>query len=168
MIDGPERIDACAALLHPELLTHQSKGIIMTNLKRITAAVALLLASAALVPVAHTADEEAVRSSGGISYVSGGVGAASTDRLSALAKDFNLKLVFALKSGDYVSGVDVTIADAAGKTLLKVKSEGPWFLTRLPAGNFKIAATLDGKTETRTVAVGAEKLRTVDFRWVGE
>jgi hypothetical protein len=168
MIDGPERIDACAALLHPELLTHQSKGIIMTNLKRITAAVALLLASAALVPVAYTADEEAVRSSGGISYVSGGVGAASTDRLSALAKDFNLKLVFALKSGDYVSGVDVTIADAAGKTLLKAKSEGPWFLTRLPAGNFKIAATLDGKTETRTVAVGAEKLRTVDFRWAGE
>ena len=140
----------------------------MTNLKRITAAVALLLASAALVPVAYTADEEAVRSSGGISYVSGGVGAPSTDRLSALAKDFNLKLVFALKSGDYVSGVDVTIADAAGKTLLKVKSEGPWFLTRLPAGNFKIAATLDGKTETRTVAVGAEKLRTVDFRWAGE
>ena len=140
----------------------------MTNLKRITAAVALLLASAALVPVAYTADEEAVRSSGGISYVSGGVGAASTDRLSALAKDFNLKLVFALKSGDYVSGVDVTIADAAGKTLLKVKSEGPWFLTRLPAGNFKIAATFDGKTESRTIAVGAEKLRTVDFRWVGE
>ena len=140
----------------------------MTNLKRITAAVALLLASATLVPVAYTADEEAVRSSGGISYVSGGVGAASTDRLSALAKDFNLKLVFALKSGDYVSGVDVTIADAAGKTLLKAKSEGPWFLTRLPAGNFKIAATLDGKTETRTVAVGAEKLRTVDFRWAGE
>ena len=140
----------------------------MTNLKRITAAVALLLASAALVPVAYTADEEAVRSSGGISYVSGGVGAASTDRLSALAKDFNLKLVFALKSGDYVSGVDVTIADATGKTLLKAKSEGPWFLTRLPAGNFKIAATLDGKTETRTVAVGAEKLRTVDFRWAGE
>jgi len=140
----------------------------MTNLKRITAAVALLLASAALVPVAYTADEEAVRSSGGISYVSGGVGAASTDRLSALAKDFNLKLVFALKSGDYVSGVDVTIADAAGKTLVNTKSEGPWFLTRLPAGNFKIAATLDGKTETRTVAVGAEKLRTVDFRWAGE
>jgi hypothetical protein len=144
------------------------KGIIMTNPKIIAAATALLLASATLVPVAYTADEEAVRSSGGISYVSGGVGAASTDRLSALAKDFNLKLVFALKSGDYVSGVDVTIADAAGKTLLKAKSEGPWFLTRLPAGNFKIAATLDGKTETRTVAVGAEKLRTVDFRWAGE
>jgi hypothetical protein len=144
------------------------KGIIMTNPKIITAAVALLLASATLVPVAYTADEEAVRSSGGISYVSGGVGTASTDRLNSLAKDFNLKLVFALKSGDYVSGVDVTIADAAGKTLVNTKSEGPWFLTRLPAGNFKIAATFDGKTESRTIAVGAEKLRTVDFRWATE
>jgi hypothetical protein len=132
------------------------KGIIMTNPKIIAAATALLLASATLVPVAYTADEEAVRSSGGISYVSGGVGTASTDRLNSLAKDFNLKLVFASKSGDYLSGVDVTIADAAGKTLVNAKSEGPWFLTRLPAGNFKIAATFDGKTESRTIAVGGE------------
>ena len=140
----------------------------MKDSKCTAAAVALLLASATLVPVAYTADEEAVRSSGGVSYVSGGVGTASTDRLSSLAKDFNLKLVFALKSGDFVSGVDVTIADATGKTLINTKSEGPWFLTRLPAGNFKIAATFDGKTESRTIAVGAEKLKTVDFRWAGE
>ena len=140
----------------------------MKDSKCTAAAVALLLASATLVPIAYTADEEAVRSSGGVSYVSGGVGTASTDRLSALAKDFNLKLVFALKSGDFVSGVDVTIADAAGKTLVNTKSEGPWFLTRLPAGNFKIAATFDGKTESRTIAVGAEKMKTVDFRWAGE
>jgi hypothetical protein len=144
------------------------KGIIMKNSQFTAAAVALLLASATLVPVAYTAEEEAVQNSGGVSYVSGGVGTASSDRLSALAKDFNLKLVFALKSGDYVSGVDVTIADAAGKTLVNTKSEGPWFLTRLPAGNFKIAATFDGKTESRTIAVGAEKMKTVDFRWAGE
>lgn len=132
-----------------------------------TAAAALLLASATLVPIAYTA-EEAVQTSGGVSYVSGGVGTDSTDRLSSLAKDFNLKLVFALKSGDYVNGVDVTIADAAGKTLVNTKSEGPWFLTRLPAGNFKIAATFAGKTENRTIAVGADKLKTVDFRWASE
>ena len=133
-----------------------------------TAAAALLLASATLVPVAYAADEEAVQNSGGVSYVSGGVGTTSTDRLSSLSKDFNLKLVFALKSGDYISGVDVTIANAAGKTLVNTKSEGPWFLTRLPAGNFKIAATFDGKTESRTIAVGAEKMKTVDFRWASE
>lgn len=140
----------------------------MKNFRFGTAAVVLLLASATLVPVAYTADEEAVHTSGGVSYVSGGVGAASSDRLSALAKDFNLKFVFALKSGDYVSGVDVKIADAAGKMLVDTKSEGPFFLTRLPAGNFKIGATFQGKTESRTITVGAEKLKTIDFRWSGE
>ena len=140
----------------------------MKNSKFATGAVALLLASATLVPVAYTAEDEAVQNRGGVSFVSGGVGADSTDRLNSLAKDFNLKLVFALKSGDYVSGVDVTIADAAGKTLVNTRSEGPWFLTRLPAGNFKIAATFAGKTENRMIAVGTEKLKTVDFRWAGE
>jgi hypothetical protein len=133
-----------------------------------TAAVALLLASATLVPTAYTAEEEAVHNNGGISYVSGGVGTASSDRLNSLAKDFNVKLVFALKSGDYVSNVDVKIADASGKTLVDAKSEGPFFLTRLPAGSFKVGATFEGKTESRTIAVGAEKLRTIDFRWSGE
>jgi hypothetical protein len=140
----------------------------MTTSKSMTIAVALLLATATLVPVAYTADEEAVEHSSGVRYTSGGVGTASTDRLNALAKDFNLKLVFALKSGDYVSGIQVTIADAAGKTLVNTKSEGPWFMARLPAGNFKVAATLDGKTENRTIAIGTEKLRTVDFRWATE
>ena len=80
------------------------------------------------------------------------------DRLSSLTKDFNLKLVFAMKSGDYVSDVKVTIADTAGKTLLNTTSEGPWFLTKLPVGNYQIVATFAGNAEKRTVAVGAEKL----------
>ena len=41
-----------------------------------------------------------VQTTGGVSHVSGGVGTDSIDRLNALAGDFNLKLVFALKSGD--------------------------------------------------------------------
>lgn len=100
--------------------------------------------------------------------MSGGVGTDSTDRLSSLAKDFNLKLVFALKSGDYVSSIKVTIADAAGRQLLDTTSEGPWFLAKLPAGNYQIVATFAGKAEKRTIAVGAGKLRTVDFRWGSE
>ncbi|MDB5810125.1 MAG: hypothetical protein JWN94_2247 [Betaproteobacteria bacterium] len=140
----------------------------MKHSKLTMAAVALLLTNAMVVPLGYAADEEVVYNNGSVKYVSGGVGSASTDRLSSLAKDFNLKLVFALKSGNYVSGVDVKIADAAGNTLVSTKSEGPWFLVRLPAGTFKIGATYEGKTEIRTIAVGAEKLKTVDFRWSGE
>lgn len=137
--------------------------------KPITAvAVVILLGTASLVPVANANTDESVQTAGGISFVSGGVGTESTDHLNLLAKDFNLKLVFALKSGNYVSSVKVTIADASGKQLLDTTSEGPWFLAKLPAGNYQIAATFAGKAEKRTIAVGAEKLKTVDFRWSAE
>lgn len=126
---------------------------------------AMLLGSALLVSVASAGYEEVLRTAGGVSYVSGGIGTGSIDRLTSLAGDFNLKLVFALTSGAYVSDVRVAIADATGKTLLDATSDGPWFLTRLPAGNYQIVATFAGNTVQRQVAVGAAKLRTVDFRW---
>jgi len=128
----------------------------------------ILLGSALLVAVASANSDEVVQTAGGVSYVSGGVGTDSIDRLNSLAGDFNLKLVFALKSGDYVNGVTVTIADKAGQTLLDTTSEGPWFLIKLPAGNYQIVATFAGKTEKRTIAVGSEKLKTIDFRWASE
>ncbi len=129
---------------------------------------AVLLGSALLVPVASANSDAIVQTAGGVSYVSGGVGTESIERLSSLAGDFNLKLVFALKAGDYLSGVKVAIANAAGKTLLDTTSEGPWFLTKLPVGNYQIVATFAGKAEKRTIAVGAEKLKTIDFRWASE
>ena len=129
---------------------------------------AILLASASFLPVAGASSAETVQTAGGVPHVSGGVGTESRDRLASLAGEFNLKLVFALKSGDYVSGVRVAIADAAGKTLLDTTSEGPWFLVRLPAGNYQIVATLSGNAVKRQVALGAAKLQTIDLRWASE
>ena len=129
---------------------------------------AILLGFAALVPVAGAAGDAIVQTTGGVSYASGGVGAESRDRLNSLVGDFNLKLVFATTSGEYVSGVRVAIANAAGKTLLDTTSEGPWFLARLPVGNYQIVATFADKPVRRQVAVGAAKLSTIDFRWGSE
>ena len=125
----------------------------------------ILLGSASLVSVASASGDAIVQTAGGVSYVSGGVGKESIDRLISLASEFNIKLVFALKSGDYLSGVRVGIADAAGKTLLDTLSEGPWFLARLPAGSYQVVATFEGSALKKQIAVGAAKLRTIDFRW---
>ena len=133
-----------------------------------TIVVAILPGAASFVPVASAAGDEIVQTAGGLSYVSGGVGTTSIERLNSVASDFNLKFVFALKSGDYVSDVKVTIADAAGKMLMDAASEGPWFMARLPAGNYHVVATFAGNAEKRTIAVGAQKLSTVDFRWSSE
>ena len=100
--------------------------------------------------------------------MSGGIGTDSIDQLNSLSGNFNLKPVFALNSGEYLRGVRVAIADAAGKALLDTTSEGPRFLTRLPAGNYEVVATLAGKATKRQVSVGAAGLRTVDFRWASE
>ncbi len=141
----------------------------MTHSKLFTpVAAAVLLGAVALAFVTNANSDESVHTLGGISYVSGGVGTTSLDRLGSLARDFNLKLVFALKSGDYVSGVKVSIADAAGKTLVDTLSEGPWMLTKLPAGKYQIVATFAGNAEKRSIAVGTEKLKTVDFRWASD
>jgi hypothetical protein len=96
------------------------RGINMRNSKLFAAVrVATLLSAAllvsALVSIGNAYGDEIVQTAGGVSYVSGGVGTTSMDRLSSLTKDFNLKLVFALKSGNYVSDVKVTIANAAGQ-----------------------------------------------------
>lgn len=130
---------------------------------------ALLLGAAMLLSISHVhAADARVQTSGGVTYVSGGVGEDSIAKLETLAKDFNLKLVFALQSGNYVSDVKVVIADAKGKTLLDATSAGPWFLARLPAGKYQIVATFEGKAVKRPVTVGKAKLQTVDFRWAAE
>lgn len=130
---------------------------------------ALLLGCAMLLPAGNAISADAsVQTTGGISHVSGGIGDDSIARLESLAGDFNLKLVFALQSGNYVTDVKVVIADARGKTLLDATSAGPWFLVKLPAGSYQIAATFAGNAVKRSVTVGKAKLQTVDFRWAAE
>lgn len=133
-----------------------------------TTLAAAALASALFATAATAGAGETVRTAGNVTYVSGGVGEESIEQLRSIAGDFNLKLVFALKSGEFLAGVEVAIADAAGKPLLQVSSDGPWLLVKLPAGRYKISATYTGNALTRNVAVGATKLSTVDFRWAAE
>lgn len=129
---------------------------------------AILLACAFSIPVASANNDGIVQSSGGVPHVSGGVGKDSIERLNALARDFNLKLVFALKSGNYVSDVKVTITDTAGKTLVDTISAGPWLMTKLPTGSYQIGATFAGQTIKRQVSISSATLRTIDLRWAGE
>jgi len=129
---------------------------------------AILLGSACLVAVASADGDAIVQTAGNVSYVSGGVGTTSIDRLNSLAKDFNVKLVFALNSGAYLSDVRVAIADAKGTPLLDTTSEGPWFLVKLAAGDYQIVATVAGKAVKQRISVSTGKLRTIDFRWASE
>jgi len=100
-----------------------------------------------------------------VPLASGGIGLDSQESLKAREKDFNLKLVFTLVEGNYLSDVGVTIKDAAGRILLEHVADGPFFLARLPSGTYSVSARYDGKTQTRKVSVTAGRLRTEYLRW---
>ena len=135
-------------------------------MNRIRQPFALSLIMAALFSVpALAADEPRIRQSGTVSYVSGGVAEEGRDRILAIGRDFNLKLVFATKSGAYLSDITVGIFDVRGARLLDAKSEGPLFFVKVPPGRYRIEASYNGTEQRQSVDVVAQEQRTGDLRW---
>jgi len=100
-----------------------------------------------------------------VPFVTGGTGTDERADLQAKEKDYNLKIVAAATSGDYVADVWVVIESAAKKSMLETKMDGPILLAKLPAGTYTIKATYGPSTQTRTVNVPAQGLREAAFRW---
>ena len=92
-------------------------------------------------------------------YVTSGVGADEIERLKPREKDFNLKLVFTLVEGNYISDVAVTVKDKTGVPVLVLFSPGPLVLAKLPRGSYVLEATYENSKQTRKVDV-RERLRT--------
>jgi hypothetical protein len=100
-----------------------------------------------------------------VPHVSGGVGSAERDELRTKERDYNLKVVTAMKSGDYLSGVQIVIESAANERMLETTMAGPILLATLPPGSYTIKATAGELTLTQAVVIEPQRLRQVDFRW---
>jgi len=129
--------------------------------------VVTLAASVLLISPASGRTEEVVFAPSGVAYVTGGVSSDAIDELKMMEKNFNLKLVFARTTGEYLSDVDVTIVDSGGRVLLDTRTDGPVLMTKLAAGGYEVDASVAGRTERRRVTIGPDRLATVDFRWSG-
>jgi hypothetical protein len=100
-----------------------------------------------------------------VPYTTGGAGADSREELLTKEKEYNLKIITADKSGDYLAGVKVVIESAKKAQVIDTTMTGPILLAKLPPGTYTIRATSDGQTLTRTVTIAAQGLRQVDLRW---
>jgi hypothetical protein len=114
-----------------------------------------LIVSAALTLSVTMAPTMMVSDEGGIPYLTGGVGTDEREQIGARAGNYNLKLTFAIvNSTQYLGDAQVTIKDAAGKTVLTVQTDGPFFYAKLPPGKYRVSATSGGQTQEKTVTVG--------------
>jgi hypothetical protein len=108
------------------------------------------------------AGSAASHSASGVEFTSGGVGLAARQQLAAQAGQYNLQLEFVYApEGEYLSAVQVDVADARGNNVLSTVTEGPWLMAKLPAGSYTVKARFGGETRTQQVKVGSGKHRVV-------
>ena len=100
-----------------------------------------------------------------VKFASGGVSDDSAERMAALGKEFNLKLLFAAKDGHYLADVAVRISDAGNRKVLETVSEGPFLFAQLSPGKYVINATYAGTVQTRSTTIAATGRRELIFRW---
>ena len=108
---------------------------------------------------------DAVPMAGSAQAVSGGVSLNARDNLRSQVPPHNVKMVFALNTGNYVSDVHVKIVDSRGKAVVEDTTNGPWLFAKLPTGNYTATATYNGKAVTQRFSVGSRGVKTAQFRW---
>jgi hypothetical protein len=127
----------------------------------------LLLFMNAKVSFSEETDETTAQEDVGTTtpYLSGGIGSDERDAMSANAKNYNLKIVFATKGKAYLADIAVQIKDARGKAVLDAVSEGPWFFTNLSQGKYTVFATMKEEALSQKVQIKQNGQFVLYFFW---
>lgn len=110
----------------------------------------------------------AVKTSGNIEYLSGGIGIDESTAIKNVAGQWPLSLVFSVKSGagaEYASNVTLVVRDAKGAVVLETAGSGPYLLVKLEPGTYELHATLAGKVLEQQVQVKARTSTRLELVW---
>lgn len=111
--------------------------------------------------MALSPDQSEIQTEEEVAYVSGGIGLDERETLDSMSQDYNLKLIFAVPTGHYLSNVKVRITDNSGSTVLEAISEGPWFFAKLPPGTYRVSVRTPEQSQeqvTRVSSAGQTRL----------
>jgi hypothetical protein len=96
----------------------------------------------------------AAKTENGITYLCGGIGQDEANEMKESARDYDLMLTFAARDGSYLADVNVDIADAQNKSLLKTTCNAPIMLVDIgKSGTYRIRAETGGSTVSKLVRV---------------
>ena len=104
----------------------------------------------------------------GVRYVVGGWTTGARHALAMQAAEYSVTLVFAHRgSCEYVSDVNVRVADERGEEVALLSETGPIVLLDLPPGTYQITVTRDDHALARSITVGPRTRRQTVFYWSG-
>jgi hypothetical protein len=105
---------------------------------------------------------------GALRWMSGGVGKDQADAMRAVASRYNVLLVMAEArepSAAFLAAVPVSIGDAKGHVLLRIKSAGPLLFLHLPPDRYKVKAKVAGRTLSKSFAVKSKGTQQITLIW---
>lgn len=101
-----------------------------------------------------------------VPFASGGVSMEQRNAMQVMQNRFNTHFTFAVaQTGHYVADVDVSITDKNGNEMLTTTVPGPVLYAQLPPGNYRVAATYDGKQQVRNFQVKGNGPAKLNMYW---
>ncbi|MGS0735654.1 carboxypeptidase regulatory-like domain-containing protein [Pseudomonas sp. GG8] len=125
----------------------------------------VVLQAANEVPIDMSAVQLEPKEQNGITYLSGGVGQDESQAIQQV-KGYNLHITFSIgPDNKYLSGVDVVIQTAKGRSIVSLSQVGPIVYVKLPADNYLIIASQNGHEKRSTVVLEGSSTGTVNLHW---
>jgi hypothetical protein len=99
-----------------------------------------------------------------VTYITGGVGEEEREALHADEKNYNLHIMSASKSGEFVGDTHLVIRDHKGEVLVDALA-GPLFFASLPAGVYTIEASSEGQFKKQSIRIDDHKVSYMHLSW---
>ena len=100
----------------------------------------------------------AAKQAGDITYVTGGVAYEEVPAFKDAKRDYPLAIEIYERAGSknqFTADTQVKLIDKGGDVVFDAQADGPYMLVKAPAGQYKMEATLNGRTVTKQVTVNA-------------
>lgn len=95
-----------------------------------------------------------VQAVGDVRFVSGGTGASEKAWFTSHASEFDLKVSYNDTTGHNLAGVNASLTNSSGETVLNTTTEGPFLLVDAKPGTYTLTSTYEGQSKTNKVTLG--------------